>query len=287
MSRQLFAEFQRGRVGVPRLAVTTPLAQMVGELNSYRPEVILTYPTVAALLAEEQGQGRLRIEPSMLVLASEVLSEDVRRRIHDAWGIEPFEAYATTEAAIIASGSPERVGLHVCEDLLVLEVVDEEARPVPAGTPGYKVLVTSLVNRALPLIRYEISDSVTLADGPDPSGRPYGRVERVDGRNDDILQMPARGGGELAVHPHRLRAPFTYLPDVLQYQVVEEPQCLRIRIVLRNGASVETPALVRAALARELDDAGVIAPPIEVEPVAELERDPGQGAKLKLVTSQR
>ncbi len=61
-------------------------------------------------------------------------------------------------------------------------MVDGDNRPVPPGVPGSKVLLTNLVNPAEPLVRYELADSVVLADGPDPSGRPDDRIERIDGR---------------------------------------------------------------------------------------------------------
>lgn len=157
------------------------------------------------------------------MVGGEILPDDIVRRSADAWGIEPFQVHAATEALIMASESPERVGLHVSEDLVVLEVVDEEDRPVPTGVPGYRVLVTSLVNRALRLIRYELADTVTLAAGGDPSGRPYVRIERVDGRNDDVLRLPKVGGGDAVVLPFRLRALFLHLPDVIQYQIVRRP----------------------------------------------------------------
>jgi hypothetical protein len=89
-TRQLFAAFRSGRARSPDLAVTTPLPEMVEALDAYRPDVIVTYPTVAGMLAEEQLEGRLRIEPSIVALGSEVLTDDVMRRIHDAWSILPF-----------------------------------------------------------------------------------------------------------------------------------------------------------------------------------------------------
>jgi hypothetical protein len=88
-----------------------------------------------------------------------------------------------------------------------------------------------------------------------------------------------------AVQPFRLRAPFAELVEVRQYQVVHDPAGLQVAVVLREGVPVDTPARVRAALVRELRDAGAVPPPIEVTPVPEIERDPGHGAKLKLVRS--
>jgi hypothetical protein len=84
-------------------------------------------------------------------------------------------------------------------------------RPVPPGVPGCKVLLTNLAARTLPLIRYELSDSVTIADGPNPAGRPYGLIASIDGRNDDIVHLPAKAGGTIAVPPYRLHAPFATL----------------------------------------------------------------------------
>jgi phenylacetate-coenzyme A ligase PaaK-like adenylate-forming protein len=284
ITQKLFAGFGAFGRGRPALAVTTPLPQIVDGLNRDQPEALFGIPSLVGLLAAEQLDGRLAIEPRHVVLASEVLSEEVIRRIGDAWQIEPFQVYATTEALILGSESADRVGFHLSEDLVVVEVVDEHNRPVPPGVPGYKVLVTSLVNRTLPLIRYELADTVRWACGEDPGGRPYRRIECIDGRNDDVLRLPAARGGEAVVLPNNLRAPFAPLPDVIQYQIVREPDRIAVRVVLRPDASSETPARVLSGIRRALEDAGATAPPVEIEQVAEIEREPG-GAKLKLVKS--
>ncbi|HEX6676002.1 MAG TPA: hypothetical protein VF486_13345 [Actinomycetes bacterium] len=86
-----------------------------------------------------------------------------------------------------------------------------------------------------------------------------------------------------AVHPLRLRAPFTALPEVRQYQVRHDRAGLHVRVVLRPTAPPDTPVRVRAALIQELRAAGASPPPVEVVPVPEIERDAGHGAKFKLV----
>jgi phenylacetate-coenzyme A ligase PaaK-like adenylate-forming protein len=263
--------------------VATPVDEMVAALNAYQPEVVGGYPSVIALLAEEQLQGRLEIAPRVVLTTSEVLTEDAAARIEAAW-TKPVEGYFTTEVGVVAAGSLDHVGLHVCEDAIV-EVVDEAGRPVPPGQRGAKVLLTNLVNRTQPLIRYELLDSVELADGPDPSGRPFDRITRIDGRSDDVLRLPARGGGTVAVHPYRLRAPFVKLLHVLQYQVVHRPSGLSARIVVRPDASRDLEAAVRAALEESLSAAGA-AITVRVEVVDRIEREPGPGAKVKLVSSE-
>lgn len=135
------------------------------------------------------------------------------------------------------------------------------------------------------MIRYELADTVTIAPGDDPSGRPYLHIERVDGRNDDMLRLPGARGGEVVVLPYRLRASFAQLTDVLQYQLVREPRRIVVRVVLKRGAGPETPRRVTAGIRSALEDAGAVAPPVEVECVAEIEREPG-GGKLRLVKDE-
>jgi phenylacetate-coenzyme A ligase PaaK-like adenylate-forming protein len=281
ITQKLFSAFRAFGERRPRLTVTMPLPELVQALDRDQPEALFTIPSMIGVLAEQQLAGALSIAPRRIVVAGEVLSDDVAGRVREAWGVAPFQVYASTEALMLAAESEDRVGLHVSDDLVVLEVVDERDRPVPPGLPGHKVLITSLVNRTLPLIRYELPDTVTLAGGPDRSGLPYTRIERIDGRSDDVLRLPAAMGGEAVILPHRLRAPFAQLPDVIQYQLIREPDQLVVRLVLRPDASSETPARVAAGVRAALEDAGALAPPIVIAPVTEIEREPG-GAKLKL-----
>jgi phenylacetate-coenzyme A ligase PaaK-like adenylate-forming protein len=276
VTRQLFASFVKGREGAPRLSVTMPLDELVDELNRYRPEALVSYASVVAALAEEQLQGRLAIEPRLTVTSSEVLTDEAGVLVEQAWGRQPVNVYAATEAPAMACGRLEEGGLSVAEDVLVLEVVDESGEHVPPGAPGAKVLLTNLVNRVQPLIRYELSDSVVIAGGPDPSGQPYLRIARVDGRSDDALTFAGADGSAVRVSPFRLRAPFSTLVDVLQYQIVQERGgALRIDVVPRGASADDLLDGVRAAVERALEEAGVVAPRIGVQAVDAIAREAG------------
>ena len=285
ITRQLFAAFQAGRQGVPRLSVTTPIAEMVEALNAYQPEALIAYASIVGALADEQLEGRLHIQPDLISTTSEVLTDEIEERIEEAWGTAPGERVRGDRGARDRNrvARPRR-DAHL-RGLGRGRGRRRVGRPRPPGVPGAKVLLTSLVNRAQPLIRYELTDAIVLAEGPDPSGRPYLRIARVDGRSGDILRFPAADGGEVAVHPYRLRSPFSAMLDVRQYQIVREPDGLRVRIVPRASAPADLPDRVRDAIARQLEDAGAAPTRILVEQVDELERDPGHAAKLKLVTS--
>ncbi len=273
LSKQLFAAFGQGRSAPPRLSVLTPLPETIAALESFQPEAVIGYASALSELAQAQRDGRLHIAPRIVVTGAELLTREMEQQILDAWGVRPSQVYATTEAPIIAASAPAHRELRVLSDLVWIEVVDEQNRPVPAGTPGHKVLLTNLVNRAQPLIRYELTDSVTLA-APDV-------IASIDGRSDDTLVLPGKQGGEVSVHPLRLRAPFARLHGVALHQLVHDGHELRVRIVPRPDATADIKERVRQAVRAALDEAGATTP-LHVEIVAAIERE-GHAAKLKHV----
>jgi phenylacetate-coenzyme A ligase PaaK-like adenylate-forming protein len=286
LTRQLFAVFRGGRLGAPPLSVLTPLPEIVDALNAYQPDALLGYPSMAGLLADEQLCGRLRIVPRLAMFGAEPTTADLRRRVREVWGVRPGNIYGTTEAPMVAASTPEHSdALEVLDDALVVEVVDEGDRPVPAGVPGAKVLVTTLLNRAQPLIRYELSDRVTRAAGPNPAGRPYTLLERIEGRTADTLRLPARGGGEVAVMPYRLGEPMARTAGLRQFQIVWDGTRMQVRLVLSPAAPCDVAARVRHDLAGALAAGGAVPPSIDVRAVEALEREPGHAAKLKLIKS--
>jgi phenylacetate-coenzyme A ligase PaaK-like adenylate-forming protein len=174
------------------VSVTTPMPELVATLNAFQPRAIATYPSVAAALAEEQRAGRLRVKPTTIATGAEVLTDGMRHRIAEAFGIEPQQAYLATEVPVLASTSPRCSGMRLWEALSVVEVVDEHNRPVRPGLPGRKVLVTNLVNYTLPLIRCELSDSVTL----EPEHGTFRSLTRVEGRSEEAMTLVGADGGD-------------------------------------------------------------------------------------------
>jgi phenylacetate-coenzyme A ligase PaaK-like adenylate-forming protein len=123
-----------------RIDAGDELASIVGRLNGWRPQLLIGYASMLRLLAEEQLAGRLTIAPRFVFSASEVLTRSTRERATAAWGRAPRTVYAATETSGIAAECGQHAGLHLFEDLVVTEVVDEDNRPVPRGVYGAKVL---------------------------------------------------------------------------------------------------------------------------------------------------
>jgi putative adenylate-forming enzyme len=252
-----------------RLDATAPLGEIVENLDAFQPESIVGYASMLRLLANEQIAGRLHIRPTAAMSASEVLAAESRARIRQAWGVEAFDVYAATEPAGIASECDRHAGLHLYEDLVLTEIVDEENRPVPAGTFGAKILVTVLFRTTQPLIRYEMSDRVAALEGVCACGRPFMRIASVEGREEDVLTMSGRGGEVARVHPNVFHGPLDLLA-VGGWQVVQTGPS-SIRVLLAEPYEVDEAGAV-VELRASLDRAGVPQATVEIERVRSIPR---------------
>ncbi len=280
ITNRAFAELSGGRSEVPRLSVLSPLTEIVAALNEYQPEIIFTYPSFIRRLAEEQDAGRLAVRPARFVSTAEVLTGHVRLLARQTWGAQVFNGYGTTEAGLLGTECEHAAGVHIAEDMVVFESVDEANRPVPPGTPGVKILVTTLYDAPLPLIRYEISDIVAVEADPCPCGRPYRRLASIAGRREDMLTLLTPGGRPLRLHAGRLRAPLDGVPGLRQYQMVQRsPGSILVRITVRNPADAgDAAAGTRSAIEHGLRSAGARPGILDVEVVDAIER---RGAAAK------
>jgi phenylacetate-CoA ligase len=246
------------------------LESIVERLNAFQPKVLVAYASMAHLLAEEQLAGRLRISPGFVFASSEVFTEQARRRVEEAWGNKPFEVYAATEPAGIASECEQHRGMHLFEDLVVTELVDENNKPVPPGVYGERVLVTVLFSRTMPLIRYEMSDSVRPATSPHcPCGRPFALIDGIQGREEDVLHFPAKSGGQVSVQPIVFHRVMDAVPAG-GWQVVQGSEGLT---VLLSGVREDfADTILIDSLRRELETQGAIVPPVKVSRVPTIPR---------------
>jgi phenylacetate-CoA ligase len=270
-----------------RLRVDAHLDDLVDALNGFRPDVLLPYPSIGSLLADEQLKGRLDIRPRVISTHTEGLTEETSRKIEEAWGVKPYNHYGLTEEPTFAAECQHHHGLHVFEDLLIAEVVDDHNRPVPTGQTGRKVLLTNLYNFTQPIIRYEVSDMLTMSPELCSCGRPFPLIAEISGRREDVLYMKGEDSHDIAVPPAVLETTLEAIDGVARYQVLHRREGICVRVVPKEGAD-------RGALSRELSNKIVAAlkslgakpPPVNTEYVADIERPKTIGGKMKLVKSE-
>lgn len=135
-----------------RLSAAAPPPELVARLNKFQPDVLVAYGSMIRSLAYEQLAGQLKIAPRSVNSSSEVLTGEARAAATRAWNIAPFNVYAATETGGIAAECDQHRGMHLFEDLVIPEVVDDDYNPVSLGEPGSRLLVTVLFSRTVPLL---------------------------------------------------------------------------------------------------------------------------------------
>jgi phenylacetate-coenzyme A ligase PaaK-like adenylate-forming protein len=282
MSRRGSAMLSIGLHRMLALAVTMPVPRIVEALNAFGPDCLHVYPSMALLLADEKRAGRLRAAPAVVTTSSELCTAEMAAEIEDAFGVRPLDLYASTEG-LWGAACGEGEGHHLFEDLAIAENVDEDGRPVPDGERGARVLVTNLANLAQPLIRFEVSDVVTIDPEPCRCGRTLRRLRSVEGRADSVLRLPGAAGERIPVHPLQFGV-ITADRGVREFQVVQRGDGVRVRLVVREGQPpAEVAGRLRECVGDRLAALGVPHPAVEVEVCEALERPPA--GKLQLVVA--
>ncbi|TWT80449.1 Phenylacetate-coenzyme A ligase [Planctomycetes bacterium CA13] len=175
-----------------------PIEKIVEQLNAIdRIGTIVTYPSVLSILAREKEAGRLNTEPALFRVGGETLTDDLCQKVRHAFPSSKHHvvnSYASTECFTPSLECSHR-RLHVHEDWVILEAVDENMRPVPDGTLSTTALLTVLVNDVQPIIRYDMGDRLRFYSDPCRCGSPF-RSFQVVGRQATLLHI-----GEVVLSP--------------------------------------------------------------------------------------
>jgi len=195
---------------------------------------------VAQILA---GRPDLKLKPRFIVGGSETLIPMFRTQIQSTFQAPLRDTYICREAGMIAWECPVSGRYHVEDDHLIVEVL-KDGRFARPGEQG-EVVVTSLVRRAMPFIRYRLDDLAVIAGGDCPCGRRSAGFEQVSGKRQDYFWLP--GGVEFNPWPisglWMRRAPW-----ILQFELVQEEAAA---IVLRVVPSFPPPPAEAAGLVEE------------------------------------
>ena len=184
-----FSSFESGGPASHCFDATLPLDEIVDGLNNVRPNVqaLQGWPSLIRELALEAIAGRLTITPTWVSVAGELCTPVVRESVRSAWGIEASEFWGCSEGTYaFPCGVGE--GMHIADDLVILEPADADGNVVPYGQPAQRMLLTNLFNLAQPLIRYDLADAVTMTDEPCPCGCAHRRITSINGRINGVFE---------------------------------------------------------------------------------------------------
>ncbi len=200
-SRVVAGSFDSPWVPTIRVSATEPIDQIMSKLSDWQPEMLVAYSALAGVLADAHLRGQLEINPRIVMCVAEALKPSVRQLIREAWGNEPYENYAATEVGVVAAECNAHKGLHLFEDLTIVEFVDGEGRAVAPGEMSARTLITPLYSTTFPLIRYELDDTATFTVETCSCGMPFNRITKIGGRIAETLKITTQSGSTSVLHP--------------------------------------------------------------------------------------
>jgi phenylacetate-CoA ligase len=231
-----FSTFESGGPTSHCFDATLPLDEIVDGLNNARPAVtaLQGWPSLIWELAVEAMQGRLTIKPTWVSVAGEICTPPVREAVRSAWGVEASEFWGCSEGTYaFPCGVGE--GMHVADDLVILEPADADGNVVPYGQPADRMLLTNLFNLDQPLIRYDMTDAVTISDDPCPCGCAHRRITSVNGRINGAFEY--EGGAR--VPRAALEQTVLAAPGVANFFVGKTQRGVDVSVVTDGSCDIE------------------------------------------------
>lgn len=204
------------------------LARFARRLRQSQPPLIFGHAHSVYLLAQFVARhGPQGIRPRGIITTAMVLHPWQRRVIEETFACRVTNRYGCEEVSLIACECERHEGMHINADGLIVETL-VNGKPAAEGQPG-AVVVTDLVNRAMPLIRYKVGDVAVLTSRRCSCGRGLPLLERLEGREADYVTTE---DGQL-ISGISLTENFAMLvPGVAQMQIIQETRThFRFRIV--------------------------------------------------------
>jgi len=213
----------------------TDMRYFVRIINSYRPEIIRGYASSLFELCKFVKRKKLSIHsPKVVVSSAETLYGIMRKKLESVFGTKVYDFYGSREVHGIA-GECKYGLLHMFMFNNYVEVLDRYNQRVKEGENG-RIIVTTLHNFSMPLVRYEIGDIAVLGPQKCKCGCPLPTLKKVTGRRIDYF---VREDGRIIYGGYFIEL-FWGKDWVKAFKLIQEDyKRLRILVVLRDGIAYE------------------------------------------------
>jgi phenylacetate-CoA ligase len=217
-------------------------------LHAETPAVLLTHASNLRALAVRSLERNLRL-PGLTETRSysEQLPPDLAELVGQAWNVGVSDLYSANEVGYVALGCPDSGLYHIQAEDVLVEIIGDDGKHCGEGEPG-RVVVTSLHNFAMPLLRYELGDYATTGP-PCTCGRTLPTIERILGRTRNMLRLP---GGRTAF-PGFPMGTLLKLPIIRQVKFIQHSLSdIELELVLERPLTDDEQSELRAAVCRRL-----------------------------------
>ncbi|MGA2664106.1 MAG: AMP-binding protein [Nitrososphaerales archaeon] len=215
--------------------VSEDIGEVVPAVLEYKPDLIEGAMSYLRMLADyaagnEEVGGRIR--PARFLTAGEPVDEPNRAYIESVFQRSVYQAYGCNELGLISFECVEQKGMHVIEDNVIVEILDEGGDPVRPGEAG-EIVATGLVSKAMPLVRYRTGDVGYMApEGLCACGITLPLLESVEGRAAHYMRFPS--GRQIS--PKRMLTLMHSVVGLPGCQVVQDaPDSVVVRVFARGN----------------------------------------------------
>lgn len=242
---------------------TTLVETQVELLETVSPDYLLMEPATLENLAMQALRDTAKEKLQGIQAISQTLTSAMKSTIEKALQTEVQQNYGLNEIGLVASRCPEGGRYHVHEEHCLVEIIDAEGQPVTAGERG-SIVVTTLTNSAMPLIRYDTEDSAVLCEDNCPCGRTLPSFTEIEGRYRRLAQLPDGSyqrfkAIQAAVNQYARSHPSA----VYQYQVCQQLDGI-FRVILHSGSTGMDELEAEINKAFHSVAAGNPVPPLEI-----------------------
>ncbi len=229
-----------------RISVHESPAAHVDVFKSFKPDALYAFPSYLSELVDYCEEQSIRLPNARVVFtSSEVLTSQLRKRIEEFFGGRVCDIYGSTELKEVA-WQCERGRYHInFESVYVEPVVADEGGPA-------SLVLSTLRNRAMPLLRFRIGDFGKLEHGVCSCGRQSPYIDAISGREVDVLELPS---GRRVLPWVLITHSIERTPEISRYQFVQtDSDRLEIRVILRaDGRKIEELQPIAKEVAARLD----------------------------------
>ena len=208
-----------GATVVPNSSGNTEKALMY--MRDFGTTALVATPSYALYMAEIAKELEYPMEDYHLRLGlfgSEGCTPEMRAQIEGAWNLFATDNYGMSElmGPGVSGECRERSGLHFNEDYFLPEIIDPQTGEVLGPGETGELVITPLTKEGIPLLRYRTRDITRLKYEPCACGRTHVRMDKVQGRSDDMLKI--RG---VNVFPSQIESVLVTVPQISpHYQLI-------------------------------------------------------------------
>lgn len=230
----------------------TNIENYFAAFKKYNIDYMTGYAMSNYILARMFNENNLQPPPLKAVLtSSEKLTEEMRAVMSKAYNCKVFDSWSGMEYCGLISEC-EHGSLHISPDAGVIEILDDEMKPVQKGETG-TVYCTGFLNLDQPLIRYKIGDQVALSKRTCTCGREMPVIDEIVGRIEDVVY--GKDGREMV----RFHGIFVGLKTVKMAQVIQNSlEAITLKIVPDIAVSNEEKNIIHQRVQSQLGNIEII-----------------------------